>query len=80
MSQCTAKSKRSGKQCLKWAMRGKTTCHMHGGCSRGPRTQAGKERARRAALKHGGFTKEAMIEHRKVMRLIKTSKNRLHSI
>ena len=41
MSQCTAKSKRSGKQCLKWAVRGRTTCHMHGGTAKGPITNAG---------------------------------------
>lgn len=31
--QCTAKSKRSGEQCKKDAMRGSTKCHMHGGKS-----------------------------------------------
>jgi len=28
---CHAKSKRSGCQCRKWPMRGKTVCHIHGG-------------------------------------------------
>lgn len=80
MSQCTAKSKRSGKQCLKWAMRGRITCYMHGGRSRGPRTKAGKERARRAVLKHGEYTKEARAKHKEVMDLIKTSKDMLNRL
>lgn len=53
MSQCTAKSKRSGNQCLKWAVRGRTTCHMHGGTSKGPVTKSGRERSRKAAFRHG---------------------------
>lgn len=31
MSQCTAKSKRSGERCKAQAVRGRTTCRMHGG-------------------------------------------------
>ena len=31
--------------------------------------------SRRAALKHGGYTKEAMATHKEVMQLIKTSKD-----
>ncbi len=77
MTQCTAKSKRSKKQCLKWAIRGKETCHMHGGTSNGPRTKAGKERSRLAVLKHGNHTKEAKAAHREVMALIQQSKDRL---
>lgn len=77
MSQCTAKSKRSGKQCLKWAVRGRITCHMHGGTSKGPVTKAGKEGSRRAALRHGGHTKHAKAHHREVMALIRQSKDNL---
>jgi len=50
---------------------------MHGGLSRGPRTPAGKERARLAVLKHGEYTKEARAKHKEVMDLIKTSKDML---
>ena len=31
MAQCTAKSKRTGQQCRRPAMTGRTTCYMHGG-------------------------------------------------
>jgi len=80
MSQCTAKSKRSGKQCLKWAVRGRTTCHMHGGTAKGPITKAGKERSRQAALRHGGHTKRAKDHYRRVMAVIRQSKNFLQSL
>ena len=74
MSQCTVKSKRSGKQCLKWAVRGRITCHMHGGTSKGPITKLGRERSRKAAFRHGGYTKEAKIYHREIRALIRESK------
>lgn len=80
MSQCTAKSKRSGKQCLKWAMRRRATCHMHGGTAKGPITKAGKEHSRQAALRHGGHTKQAKAQHREVMATIRQSKNFLQSL
>lgn len=73
MSQCTAKSKRSGCQCLKWAVREKRTCHMHGGTSRGPMTREGRERSRMAGMKHGQYTKEAMAEYAMAVGLLKGS-------
>lgn len=79
MSQCTAKSKRSQQQCQKWAVRGRNTCHMHGGKSRGPRTKKGKARSSQAALRHGGYTKEALKLHREAMDLIRKSKGFLQS-
>lgn len=78
MGQCTATSKRSKQRCRNWAIRKRTTCRMHGGCCRGPRTPEGKERARRAVLKHGEYTKEARAKHKEVMDLIKTSKDMLN--
>jgi len=79
MSQCRAKSKRSGNQCLKWAVRGRTTCHMHGGTSKGPITKGGKELSRRAASRHGRYTKQAKDHHREVMALIQKSKQLIQS-
>jgi len=75
VAQCAAKSKRSQEQCLKWAVRGRHTCHMHGGTAKGPKTKIGKERARHAALRHGGHTQEARVLHREAMALIRQSKN-----
>ena len=53
---------------------------MHGGKAKGPRTKAGKERVRRASLKHGDYTKEAKAQHREVMELIRHAKDVLSSI
>ncbi len=39
---CKARSQRSGEQCRKAAMRGKTVCRSHGGASTGPRTAVGR--------------------------------------
>lgn len=80
MAQCMAKSKRSQKQCQKWAVRGRMTCHMHGGTSKGPKTKTGKTRSRQAALRHGGNTKEAKARHREIMELIRRSKNFLRDM
>jgi hypothetical protein len=74
MNQCQAKSKRSQKQCLNWAVQGMRTCHMHGGKLGGKKAR----RARRlAVLKHGFFTKEAIEERKEVRALIKSAKERL---
>lgn len=78
MGKCTAKSKRSKKQCLKWAVRGRTTCHMHGGTSIGPITKTGKKKSRLAALKHGNCTKKAIKSDQECRELIRLSKDRLH--
>ena len=80
MAQCTAKSKRSQKQCLKWAIRGRNTCHMHGGKSQGPLTKKGKESSRKAAFRHGANTKESLAQHKEAMDLIRQSKNLLYTI
>jgi hypothetical protein len=80
MSQCKAKSKRSGNQCLKWAVRGRITCHMHGGTSMGPVTKAGKELSRKAAFRHGGYTKQAKTHQREMTALIRQSKDLLKGL
>ncbi len=48
---------------------------MHGGRSKGPITQAGREKSRQAVLKHGGCTKKVIAEHKEAMQLIKMNKN-----
>lgn len=47
--QCSAQSKRSGKQCRKSAVRQRTVCHMHGG--RSPRSVASPH------FRHGRYSK-----------------------
>jgi hypothetical protein len=78
--QCAAKSKRSQQRCQKWAIRGRNTCHMHGGTSKGPKTRLGKQRSRLAALRHGGCTKEAKALHKEALTLLRASKDFLQSV
>ena len=61
---CTAKSLRSGNQCLKPAMKSSRTvkCGHHGGRNKGPVTEAGKARSAAAHVKTGEFTKQAIRE------------------
>jgi hypothetical protein len=63
-------SKRSGEQCKKPALRGKAVCEFHGGRSTGPKTEAGKARQRAAVLKTGNYTKEAMEDKARSMRVL----------
>ncbi len=69
-ARCTAKSKRSGEQCKKPAMRGKAVCDFHGGRSTGPKTQAGKARQRAAVTKTGAYTKQAAEDRARSMRVL----------
>ena len=59
---CTAKSVRSGNQCLKPALKSSRTqkCSTHGGRNKGPVTEAGKARSAAAHIKTGEFTKSAI--------------------
>ncbi len=61
-ARCAAKSKRSGEQCKKPAMRGKAVCDFHGGRSTGPKTEAGKARIAEAHTVHGRETREQRAE------------------
>jgi hypothetical protein len=71
---CQAKSKQSGQGCKNYATRGKNVCRIHGGYSTGARTEAGRERQRKAKLKHGLRSNEAIKENREVRDLIRESK------
>lgn len=57
-ARCQAKSKRSGVQCCKPAMRGKAVCRTHGGASTGASTQQGRKRCAQAKTVHGWETRE----------------------
>ena len=61
---CTAKSVRSGYQCLKPALKSSRTtkCPTHGGKNKGPVTEAGKARSAAAHVKTGKFSKQAIQE------------------
>lgn len=57
-ARCQTKSKPSGVQCRKPAVRGKTVCRTHGGASTGPKTQQGRERWAQAKTVYGWETRE----------------------
>ena len=59
---CTAKSKRTGQQCGRPALKSSKTqkCQFHGGRSTGPKTEAGKASQRAAVTTSGRYTKDAM--------------------
>jgi hypothetical protein len=67
---CSAKSRRSGEQCRRPAVKGKAVCDFHGGRSTGPKTEAGKARQRAAVLKTGNYTKEAMEDKARSVRVL----------
>ena len=54
---CQAKSKRSGQQCKKPAIRNKRVCAIHGGRSSGPKTEEGRQRIADARTVHGEETR-----------------------
>jgi hypothetical protein len=59
-ARCAAKSKRTGNQCGKPALKGKAVCQFHGGRSTGPKTEAGKARQRASVVTSGNYTKESI--------------------
>ena len=79
VARCKAKSKLSGNQCLKAAMRGKAVCRTHGGASTGPRTPRGRQKCAEVKMMHGRETRairairdEKLRELRDLERFMKT--------
>ena len=69
-ARCSATSKRSGNQCGKPALKGKSVCQFHGGLSSGPKTEAGKARQRASVVTSGNYTKESIEDRsRSALRL-----------
>ena len=69
-ARCAAKSKRTGNQCGKPALKGKAVCQFHGGRSTGPKTEAGKARQRASVVTSGNYTKESIEDRsRSALRL-----------
>lgn len=54
---CQAKSKRSGQQCRKPALKSKNVCGFHGGKSTGPKTLEGRQRIADTKAVHGEETR-----------------------
>ena len=77
---CQAMSKRSGEQCKKNALKESRTqkCEFHGGRSKGPITEAGKEASRLAHIKSGAYTKQAQLNHQRSLLNLANLEQGLH--
>ena len=74
MQRCSAKSKRSGKQCKNYAVKGFNVCRMHGARG-GAKTPQGKTKSRMARLTHGYYSEFERDERRAMRQEIKAAKN-----
>lgn len=75
---CQART-RSGNPCKAPAMKN-GRCRLHGGKSTGPKTEEGKKRIGSAHLKHGRYTKEAVVARNQFRELLKVYKHKLHGL
>lgn len=75
---CGAKSKQNNHApCRQPAIKGKNRCRLHGGLSTGPKTPEGKKRSAEANLKHGYYTKKAILERLKMRMMLQWKKDLL---
>jgi hypothetical protein len=79
---CTARSKKTGQQCGKPALKTSRTqkCGIHGGLSKGPATTAGKSKSAAANLRTGAYTKAEIAKanrNRALIRVLEDSANLL---
>ncbi len=77
---CTAKSKRSGEQCRKPALKTSRTqkCQFHGGRSTGAKTETGKARQRASVITSGYHTKEAIEARARSARVLASLEDALY--
>ena len=67
---CQATSKRTKLQCGGPAEKGKRVCRFHGARSTGPKTETGKARQRAAVTTSGRYTKDAMANMARSVRVL----------
>ena len=67
---CQAMSKRTKLQCGGPAEKGKRVCRFHGARSTGPKTETGKARQRAAVTTSGRYTKAAIANMARGMRVL----------
>jgi len=70
---CLARSKGTGQQCKKPALKTSRTqkCQLHGGKSTGPVTEEGRQRCAKAKLVHGRETKAKRAQAAEMNRLLR---------
>jgi hypothetical protein len=79
-ARCTARSKRTGNQCKKPALRASRTgkCEFHGGRSRGPVTAEGKARSAAANFRNGEYTKAEIDKSDRSRALLRVLEDAAH--
>ncbi len=77
MKQCKAKSKRTGKRCKAYVVKGMEVCYYHGG--KVGSTKARNAR-RKAALRHGFYTKENIAERKELAAFMRDAKAMMKEI
>lgn len=79
-ARCTARSKRTGEQCKKPALKISCTqkCGLHGGLSRGPVTAEGKARSTAANYKTGEYSKAEVDKTDRSRALLRVLENAVH--
>ena len=77
---CTARSKRTGQQCGKPALKTSLTqkCQFHGGLSLGPATAEGKARSAAANFRTGEYTKVEIDKADRSRALFRTLEDAAH--
>ena len=74
LPRCNATAKSTGRRCGNPAMKGKKVCYIHGGKS------TGAPKKNKNALKHGGYTAEAIERNYNLRMLLKQSKELIERI
>jgi hypothetical protein len=79
-ARCTARAKRTGKQCKKPALKISVTkkCELHGGLSQGPTTSEGKAKSAATNYKTGKFTKIELDKADRNRALIRVLEDAIH--
>lgn len=75
---CLART-RSGSNCTKAPIKGKTRCRLHGGLSTGPRTAEGKARIAAAHWKHGRRSKKFVEMRAKIWKELREIEARMRA-
>lgn len=67
---CGAMKKGMGRPCLRYPCKN-GRCHLHGGKSTGPKTEAGRQKCADVNWKHGLRSKEAIEERKRNMAFLR---------
>ena len=76
VSLCGAKARQNNHlPCRQPAMKNRKRCRLHGGKCTGPKTPEGKMKSAQANLKHGKYTKSAILERLRMRTMMQWKKD-----